>query len=558
VARLLVVSRSMALALRLADTHDVVEAAADHLADLVPPADVDAVVLDVGDPALAVATVERLRADGDGIPLLVVSGYQPAWTGLTAVGLPRVVVVPLPVTRAALLEGVDRLLHPERPAASGPGTMPIPLPDHGSSTPPLRRAPAGPRPAESPAESPAELPAEGSPGGSPGEDGGWHGGGFDWWGGRPGDPGTAPPPVPAVPPGPAPAPTPTPTPAPVPAPSAGPVPAPSPDLSPAPAPADEDEDEDGDDAPAPPSRPAVQAPARSLRHGWPPAEPRPGTPLPPPGPPTPSQELRGAAREAISGSLLGRAAHGAGDMAEFRRRLGGRTYTTGLGPGGSSAELTALGGTGDENRTVEVPGQPTRGGRAAAPAVTATGLEVRRDGAPSVTPDVGSLVAVLLDRAGDLVGVPQAAQAVAERALAATGSAACAVLVPDGGVWRVVAGLGLRDAERHLAVDASHWIARTLVHADRPTVLDDTEGGPGGPGGAGGRPGGLPLADWRYLLGGPVPTARSVVLLARAAPADPFGAADRQALAAAAAETGPFLRAALATRDLARRLAPFT
>ncbi|HEY6794919.1 MAG TPA: hypothetical protein VI248_09570, partial [Kineosporiaceae bacterium] len=137
-ARLLVVSRSMALALRLADTHDVVEASVDHLATLHPSPDVDAVVLDVGEPALAVQTIDRLRRDGDTTPLLVVSGYQAAWAGLTAIDVPGVVVVPLPVTRAALLEGIDRLLAAARSTGLG---------------------------------EPELDPATG----------GWRSGGFDWW-----------------------------------------------------------------------------------------------------------------------------------------------------------------------------------------------------------------------------------------------------------------------------------------------------------------------------------------------------------------------------------------
>src|SRR5690606_24067595 len=44
-----------------------------------------------------------------------------------------------------------------------------------------------------------------------------------------------------------------------------------------------------------------------------------------------------------SSSLLGRSAHGAAEMSEFRRRLAGRTYVTSLGPGGTSPELIALG-----------------------------------------------------------------------------------------------------------------------------------------------------------------------------------------------------------------------
>jgi hypothetical protein len=126
-ARLLVVSRSMALALRLADTHEVVEFPVDDLDKLAPDRHLDAIVLDVGEPALAIRTLDRLRGRGDTTPLLIVSGYQPAWAGLAAVNAPGVVIVSLPITKAALLEGLDLLVSsqtaPAIPAA--PPTPPL-------------------------------------------------------------------------------------------------------------------------------------------------------------------------------------------------------------------------------------------------------------------------------------------------------------------------------------------------------------------------------------------------------------------------------------------------
>ena len=70
------------------------------------------------------------------------------------------------------------------------------------------------------------------------------------------------------------------------------------------------------------------------------------------------------------------------------------------------------------------------------------------------------------------------------------------------------------------------------------------------------RPGGMPLAGWRYLLAAPVPAVRAFVLLARGSDAQPFGAAETDALRRPLAEAEPLIQAALRTRHLARLLAP--
>ncbi|MDQ1294800.1 MAG: hypothetical protein QG608_2685 [Actinomycetota bacterium] len=132
-ARLLVVSRSMALALRLADAHEVSEHPADDVEKLVPDPGIDVMVLDVGDPSVATGVLERLRARGSTTPVLVVSGYQPEWADLMALDREDVVVVPLPITRAALLDGIERLSSPGsgldtalRSAQGAPPAGPVP------------------------------------------------------------------------------------------------------------------------------------------------------------------------------------------------------------------------------------------------------------------------------------------------------------------------------------------------------------------------------------------------------------------------------------------------
>src|SRR4051812_40482202 len=108
-ARLLIVSRSMALAMRLADQHEVVEHPVDELDGLLPHLDADVLVLDVGDPVLAVNTVNVLREAEQVIPVLLVSGYQPEWEQVEAQQVDGVHVVPLPITRLALLQGIAEL-----------------------------------------------------------------------------------------------------------------------------------------------------------------------------------------------------------------------------------------------------------------------------------------------------------------------------------------------------------------------------------------------------------------------------------------------------------------
>ncbi len=137
-ARLVVVSRSMALAMRIADDHDVAEVPVEQLAELTPGPEVEVVVLDLGEPSAAMQALDRLRERGCTTPVLIVSGYQPAWKDLVDVSIERVVVVPLPITRAALLDGVDRLLGraPARPA--------VPRPRRAAR--PRRQRPTGPRP----------------------------------------------------------------------------------------------------------------------------------------------------------------------------------------------------------------------------------------------------------------------------------------------------------------------------------------------------------------------------------------------------------------------------
>lgn len=193
--RLLVVSHSAILVQRLRDVHEVIEHPVDHTDDLSGEPAGDVLVLDLKTPDAALRMLESLRARGSRAPALIVAGHQPAWADLAARTLPGVLVVPLPVTREALLGGIERLsqtptsprpatdARPDagRPAGrTSPGaaaTVPPPLPDDRFADNPLHdpwmediptlvvRPVAGPDPLPAPitGDIPPAVPAHAAP-----------------------------------------------------------------------------------------------------------------------------------------------------------------------------------------------------------------------------------------------------------------------------------------------------------------------------------------------------------------------------------------------------------
>ena len=117
-ARLLVVSRDSTLADTLSaglttGSHEVlhlrptafdawvVDARDQHL---------DGVVLDVGDPDVALGAVTELRARAQMAPVLVVPGEEAGWGDARMRELPAAAVLPLPMTDALLLVAVEQLV----------------------------------------------------------------------------------------------------------------------------------------------------------------------------------------------------------------------------------------------------------------------------------------------------------------------------------------------------------------------------------------------------------------------------------------------------------------
>jgi hypothetical protein len=539
-ARLLVVSRSMALAMRIADDHDVVEYPVEALEELAPEPDVEAVVLDLGEPYAAMQALDRLRSRGHDTRVLVVSGYQPAWNDVVPLSIDRVVVVPLPITRASLLDGIDRLLGvtpfvprvppaPSPPAGLPRATPPPGTPSHlahdnapgaspgasahlsadaGGSSPALpvrpvagsRRgsgaAPARPtdRDGSTPTPEPGGPPAAGTPGGvrRPG---------LARW-------------LTTTPPRPSGA-----------GPQGSPLDAGSAARRSAPA-TPPGAAEEGDLF-----RPVVepQVPARSP--GTLPS--RPPRPAPaPPASPVPSR------------SAPARSAPGAGS---------GRPAAPAAPTPAPAAPVAPAAATTAPDRPARTLGRPERGGRGRDPRAQhpgftpARGLEAPLTAAP--VDAVTAAVATLLDRRSELFGVGETAQVLADEVIERGEADAAAVLVPDGGRWRVSGGVGLRPLERRLLLETSHWLISEIAVGGRALLIEDTDI-------VRPRLAGAPLAAWRHLLAVPVPSLRAAVVLARGQEAARFTEKDLAAVVPLVAEARPLLQAALRMRELARTLGP--
>jgi hypothetical protein len=156
---------------------------------------------------------------------------------------------------------------------------------------------------------------------------------------------------------------------------------------------------------------------------------------------------------------------------------------------------------------------------------------------------------MLLERTNDLYGVVDTAQVLADDVVERADADAAAVLVPDGGVWRVSGGVGLRPLERRLVLDATHWMIAEIAHPGRAVLIEDTDI-------VRQQLAGAPLAAWRHLLAVPVPDVHAAVILARGQEAGPFTDRDLTAVVPTVREAATLLAQAIETRQLARLLTP--
>jgi hypothetical protein len=126
---------------------------------------------------------------------------------------------------------------------------------------------------------------------------------------------------------------------------------------------------------------------------------------------------------------------------------------------------------------------------------------------------------------------------------------AAAVLVLDGQVWRVSAGVGLRPLERRLVLDDTHWLIEETAIGGRALLVEDTDI-------VRQKLSGAPLAAWRHLMTLPIGELRAAVILARGGDAGPFRERDLAAVVDPVREAAGLLERALQIRRLARLLAP--
>lgn len=161
-----------------------------------------------------------------------------------------------------------------------------------------------------------------------------------------------------------------------------------------------------------------------------------------------------------------------------------------------------------------------------------------------------SLVRQLMAVVDELYGVRETAEVVVADAVERTSAHAGALLVPDGGRWRVAAGLHLRSLEHRYELDSDSWLVDEIARGYSGVIIENTDVARTGLHGA-------PLASRRHLLAVPVPTVEGLLLVAR--DEDPaFTEDDVLNLARVGQEAAPLLSSALDTRALARALWEFS
>ena len=160
-----------------------------------------------------------------------------------------------------------------------------------------------------------------------------------------------------------------------------------------------------------------------------------------------------------------------------------------------------------------------------------------------------SHVAVMLEWAHDLTGVAECAEVVVAELAERIGADAAALLLPDGAEWRVAGGTGLRPLEYRVRLADDHWLIKNVVLTGDGLLAEDSDA-------ARDELIGAPLASWTRVLAAPVLEVRGLFLAARSA--EPFGPDSLARAFAVGTEAAPLLVDALAVRELARALTPYT
>lgn len=158
----------------------------------------------------------------------------------------------------------------------------------------------------------------------------------------------------------------------------------------------------------------------------------------------------------------------------------------------------------------------------------------------------GDPVHWLLDEAESYYTLQELAEVVVEDAVARSMAEAGALLVPDGALWRVAGGVGLRPLEYRLQLAPEAWIVENIATAGKGVLIQDSDV-------ARLDLRGTPLASRTHLMAVPVPRVRAILLLSRDRD-EPFTEASLGALVGLAKEAGPLLESAIDLRTLARVL----
>jgi len=159
----------------------------------------------------------------------------------------------------------------------------------------------------------------------------------------------------------------------------------------------------------------------------------------------------------------------------------------------------------------------------------------------------GEVVGLLLESANVLYTLAETAEVIIEDAIDRAQASSGALLVPDGNVWRVAAGVGLRTLEFRYQLTAESWLIEKVGESHRGLLIENSDVARQALHGA-------PLASRTHLLAVPVPEVTAVLLLSRDED-PPFSESVLSSLAQLAREAGPLLQRAINLRTLSRAMA---
>jgi hypothetical protein len=156
-------------------------------------------------------------------------------------------------------------------------------------------------------------------------------------------------------------------------------------------------------------------------------------------------------------------------------------------------------------------------------------------------------VHALLEQIEGLYTLDETASVIVDDAVVRGMADAGVLLVPDGVLWRVAAGIGIRPLEYRLQLAQDSWLIEKIASAGKGILIQDSDVARQNLRGA-------PLASREHLLAVPVPGIHAVLLLARDRD-EPFTEQTLAELADLAIESAPLLQKAIDLRILARGLA---